>query len=74
MKENHKLSVAAIVTSMVIFGTIGIFRRYIPLPSEVLAFARGVMGSVFLLIVLKVPLRRKQNPSKVFLASIPVCL
>lgn len=54
MKENHKLSVAAIVTSMVIFGTIGIFRRYIPLPSEVLAFARGVMGSVFLLIVLKV--------------------
>ncbi|MCR5161653.1 MAG: DMT family transporter [Lachnospiraceae bacterium] len=54
MKENQKLSVAAIVTSMVIFGTIGIFRRYIPLPSETLAFARGVMGSVFLLIVLKV--------------------
>ena len=54
MKENQKLSVAAIVASMVIFGTIGIFRRYIPLPSETLAFARGVMGSVFLLIVLKV--------------------
>ena len=53
MKKNHTLSIAAIVTSMVIFGTIGIFRRFIPLPSEVLAFTRGVMGSVFLLIVLK---------------------
>ena len=51
MKKN-RLSVLALVISMVIFGTIGIFRRAIPLPSEVLAFARGVLGSVFLLLVL----------------------
>lgn len=46
-------SLAAFVASMVIFGTIGILRRMIPLPSEALAFARGVLGSIFLLLVLK---------------------
>lgn len=39
------------LTAMVIYGTIGIFRRYIPLPSSVLAMARGGMGTIFLLIV-----------------------
>ena len=46
-------SLAAFVASMVIFGTIGILRRMIPLPSEALSFARGVLGSIFLLLVLK---------------------
>ena len=57
MKKN-RLSVLALVISMVIFGTIGIFRRAIPLPSEVLAFARGILGSVFLLLVLRVSGRK----------------
>lgn len=57
MKQN-RLSVLALVLSMVIFGTIGIFRRAIPLPSEVLAFARGILGSVFLLLVLRVSGRK----------------
>ena len=39
---------------MMVFGTIGLFRRWIPLPSEVLAFARGIMGGTFLLLVLRV--------------------
>lgn len=39
--------------SMVLFGTIGICRRFIPLPSDVLACGRGAMGGVFLLLVLK---------------------
>ena len=34
---------------MLIFGTIGIFRRYIPLSSGMLAFSRGLMGGVCLL-------------------------
>jgi RarD protein len=33
---------------MVIFGTIGIFRRYIPLPSGLIACARGLIGMLFL--------------------------
>ena len=41
-----------IVLSMFIYGTIGIFVRYIPLPSSVIANARGIIGSLFLLCVL----------------------
>ena len=39
----------AFVLSVVIFGTIGIFRRYIPLPSGLIAFSRGLIGMLFLL-------------------------
>ena len=38
--------------SMVIFGTIGIFRRYIPLPSSLVAMTRGLIGMLFLLLVM----------------------
>lgn len=37
---------------MIIFGTIGIFRKYIELPSSVIAMARGFIGMVFLLVVI----------------------
>ena len=36
--------------SMFIFGTIGIFVRYIPFPSSVIALIRGIVGTLFLLI------------------------
>ena len=55
--------------SMVIFGTIGIFRRFIPLPSDVLAFGRGILGGIFLLLVLRVrgeKFRWKQIPKRTF--------
>ena len=48
-KANDRKSVIMIVSSMLIFGTIGIFRRYIPLSSAFLAFARGILGGLFLL-------------------------
>ena len=38
--------------SMVIFGTIGIFRRCIPLPSSLVAMTRGLIGMLFLLLVM----------------------
>lgn len=38
--------------AMVIFGTIGILRRFIPYSSGFVALARGVIGAVFLLAVL----------------------
>lgn len=41
-----------LLASMVIFGTIGIFVRYIPLPSSLIANFRGLSGCVFLLLVL----------------------
>ena len=37
------------ISAMLIFGTIGVFRRYIPLPSAVLACARGILGGLFVL-------------------------
>lgn len=41
------------VTSMLIFGTIGIFRRYIALPSGFLIFSRGVLGGLSVLFFVK---------------------
>ena len=42
------------IISMVAFGTIGIFRRYIPLDSGILAMARGIIGAIFIFIFLAV--------------------
>jgi hypothetical protein len=39
------------LSSMVIFGTIGLFVDAIPLNSGVIALFRGIMGLVFLLLV-----------------------
>lgn len=37
-----------LIASMTIFGTIGIFRRYIPLSSSFIAMTRGIVGALFL--------------------------
>ncbi|MBR0228534.1 MAG: EamA family transporter [Clostridia bacterium] len=42
------------ISSMLVFGTIGVFRRYIPLSSAFLAFARGILGGLFLLVFMRV--------------------
>ncbi len=39
----------SIIISMLIFGTIGIFVRHVPMPSSVIALIRGVVGTLFLL-------------------------
>ncbi len=52
-----------IILSMLIFGTIGVFRRAIPYPSGVIALARSVIGLVFLLLLRLLrrdPLRRAE--------------
>lgn len=48
--KNDKRSLVLLTTSMVIFGTIGIFRRYIPWSSSLLSMIRGIIGSAFLLL------------------------
>ena len=48
-RKNNSKSLLMLVTSMLIFGSIGIFRRSIPLPSAFLAFARGILGGLFIL-------------------------
>ncbi len=46
MKEKVQL-----ILAMCIYGTIGVFVRYIPLPSSIIAFARAVIGSLFVVLV-----------------------
>ena len=43
-----------ILISMAVFGTVGIFVRFIPLSSAAIAFCRGVLGCVFLLLIMAV--------------------
>ncbi|MCR4805631.1 MAG: DMT family transporter [Clostridia bacterium] len=51
--ENNSRSMAMLIASMSIWGSIGIFRRFIPLPSAALALVRGIAGGLFLLLFLK---------------------
>ena len=50
MENDSKRSYIMFITSVLIFGTIGIFRRYIPLSSGMLAFLRGLLGAGFLAV------------------------
>lgn len=62
MDQNVNRARASLVLSMVVFGTIGIFRRYIPLSSGLLAMTRGFIGALFLLLLVmakRQPLDRK---------------
>lgn len=43
---------AKLILAMFIYGTIGLFVRWIPLPSSVIANVRGVVGTLFLLLVI----------------------
>ncbi len=52
-RENDRSSILMMVSSMLIFGTIGIFRRNIPLSSAFLAFARGILGGTFIFLFMK---------------------
>ena len=65
-KTNDQRSIWMFVSSMLIFGTIGVFRRYIPLPSAFLAFTRGILGGLCILLLMRfrkkgerVPLARR---------------
>jgi drug/metabolite transporter (DMT)-like permease len=51
---------ASLIFAMLVFGTIGVFVRYIPLPSSVIALTRGIIGTLFLLLT---ALRRKEGIS-----------
>ena len=71
MKENRK-AYASLCSAMLIFGTIAIFRRNIPFSSELLAFSRGLLGGVFLLIFVAVKHHRMEKVEKKQLALLIV--
>ncbi|MBE6552787.1 MAG: DMT family transporter [Ruminococcaceae bacterium] len=51
----------SLVLAMTIFGTIGIARKFIPLPSGMVAFARGAIGMLFLLGILLIRRERVER-------------
>ena len=57
--ENQKSSRLSLIFAMIIFGTIGLLRKYIDLPSSIIALARAVIGTGFLLALLLI---KKQRP------------
>ena len=50
--EKHMIAFIKLMSSMLIFGSIGLLVRYIPLPSSVIAFVRAFVGVIFLLLIL----------------------
>ena len=54
MQKEEIKSYGMVIASMLIFGTIGIFRRYIPLSSGFLACARGIIGGTCLCFWMKI--------------------
>ena len=61
-KTNDHRSLGMFIASMLIFGTVGIFRRSVPLSSAFLAFARGILGGLFLLAFIR--LRGKEGAGR----------
>ena len=51
MNENTKAKLSLII-SMFVFGTIGIFRKYVPLSSGLIAISRGYIGAVVLILLI----------------------
>ncbi len=62
-RPNDRRSLLMLVSSMLIFGTIGVFRRYIPVSSAFLAFSRGVLGGLCILLFLR--LKKKSADEKI---------
>ncbi len=51
------------IIAVVLYGTIGMFLRYVSLPSEIVAMCRGLIGSVFIFIYMKVTHREIDRES-----------
>lgn len=58
MGQDKKSSIIKLSLAMLIFGSIGVFRRYIPLSSAWMACVRGIIGTLFLLCVVALSKKR----------------
>lgn len=68
MTDKNLKSYLMLIASMLIFGTTGIFRRFIPLSSGMLAFSRGLLGSAFLALFMR--LSRRHSDEKLGLKTL----
>ena len=58
---NRNQSLLKMAAAVFLFGTIGIFRRWIPISSPMLAFVRGSVGACFLMILQLIGSRKKRQ-------------
>lgn len=58
MKNEVVRARACLVASMFIWGSIGLLRRYLPVPSGFLAMTRGLIGAAFLLLLVRLQGKR----------------
>ena len=56
------------IAAVVLYGTIGMFLRYVDLPSEIVAMCRGLIGSLFIFLYLKAK-RKKFDRNNLMLRS-----
>ena len=61
-QKNDKKSLAMILIAMAIWGSVGIFRRFIPVSSSILACCRGIIGTLFLILFVKVQRKKLLFP------------
>lgn len=62
-KTQKSRSLGSLVLAMCIFGTIGILRKYIEMPSTFIALFRAVIGTIFLVIVVLISKQRIDFPA-----------
>lgn len=62
-EKNDPKSMMIMALAMAIFGTIGIFRKMIPLSSAWVAFFRGAIGSIFLILFVLAGKKRRKGQS-----------
>lgn len=58
MGREKKAAIMKLALAMLIFGSIGVFRRYIPLSSAWMACVRGVIGTLFLVGIVMLSKKR----------------
>lgn len=58
MEKNNKTAILQMITSMTIYGTLGLLRRYLPVHSSLIALVRGVVGTLVLLGIMMLQKKR----------------
>lgn len=51
-QSQNKSAILRLTAAVLLFGTIGIFRAYTPLPSGLLSMSRGLIGAAFLFLIM----------------------
>lgn len=77
-KREKGFYIAELIFSYIIFGSIGIFVKGIPLPSSVIAAFRGIVGALFIFLYMLIARKKilrdeiKENALKLFISGFAI--